>query len=267
MAARRASPGCSSVMIGPSSAVDKRTVPARSPPRGRFGAKEGKMSQNAAELISDDDLETLFDGSAAPPASSSGVVHVPVPTDPPAITADGEESPAPAPPPRPKISIQIGPKPAAAAATAAESESAPTGSEGPLWKRFGGRLQAGIRTAGSATYRGCDLTLTALHLPFRWLSPGARNIVGGVAIVTCITATSAMIMGPMLFPRFYANSFVPAPAGSLVRAAQADGECAEPAVSGAPHAEAAGRRGSEGPEAAAQTGTHSKSASRASAGH
>jgi len=41
------------------------------------------MSQNSAELISDNDLETLFDGSAAPPSATTdadGVVRVPVPT-------------------------------------------------------------------------------------------------------------------------------------------------------------------------------------------
>lgn len=178
------------------------------------------------ELIQDDDLQSLFDaeedGSKAEgdlAADASGTVHVPIPT--PQIHIGGKgsaqsgEPPADplhdaAPIPRPKINIQLGGAAGAGGKYGAGARSRTSEKDGAVRLTFKALLRAPFWIIGKVLYASADSALTALNCPFVWMKPSLRNLVGAIAIVTLITSTAAILLGPVFFPRFEARDLVAA---------------------------------------------------------
>lgn len=180
------------------------------------------------ELIQDDDLQSLFDSEDGSPeaegdlaADAGGTVHVPIPT--PQIhiagkgsTLPGEPSTDPlhdaAPISRPKINIQFGGATGASGkfAAGAGARSRASDKDGAVRLTLKALLRAPFWITGKVLYASADSALTALNCPFGWMKPNLRNLVGAVAVVTLITSTAAILLGPVFFPRFEARDLVAA---------------------------------------------------------
>lgn len=165
----------------------------------------------AAGLVTDDDLDALFDedetrGAEEESESTEGGATIPIPTLKPAVPVPVPTAPVNA-IPAPKIAIpKLGPKPGAPGATTGNGA-----------KKGGGRSEAKAPPKPKepwkppkwlvAAYHKCDRALHWMNTPFRMLPGLLRNLAGVALIATLPLVGITAWMGPTLFPRYDAAVF------------------------------------------------------------